>query len=302
MYLSKETEFRVRRRGPFLSWRSSLRWETQTSGVISRLGLLLVGRTEVVSPRVLIREDSQLLITAGAYQRGNMVGYRVLWRRDGLRKDQCIVTWNVLESSAEEPWQERTFDVRNLLGQTGSFVIEPTAETTATNCAELIIYEIVLASRCELDLERARSFRKLRIENEKRNFDAYYQHEVFQNSKPTDAGNADAAATNVPGTPSLPPKLLSAFEYSRRRLAERIKLNPPPFGYLLHQYVKDSDFAPMKRGGRRLRVLSVCSGAARIETSMLRGLSPELIEITLLDINENLLRLGKQACQHHLLR
>jgi SAM-dependent methyltransferase len=79
----------------------------------------------------------------------------------------------------------------------------------------------------------------------------------------------------------------SVFGFAQRCLGHAIPLNPPNF----------HDRISRIRRGRPLRVLSLCSGAARIEEEIFKS-SAEPVELTLLDASEDLIRRASSRMSH----
>lgn len=98
-------------------------------------------------------------------------------------------------------------------------------------------------------------------------------------------------------TESPPVPVVSALKFSRTRLAEMIHLEPPPFGWRLRTRVNAFSAARKPGDSSKFRVLSICSGAGRIEADMVRNLPHEAVSLTLLDVNGNLLELARQSLQ-----
>ena len=210
---------------------------------------------------------------------------------------------------SRNPWVERHFRPALPQGATGSFIVECASVSGAPSAGELALYEFVVSDEPSLDLDRARAFRGLRMRNEKSNFDAYYQHSLFQEAEDAPApcprttfatrlkrswsalaGQRPAAppeATRVP-TPAAAPAPASAFTYSHNLLLARLALAPPAFGLRLAARAA----APSRDGP--LRILSLCSGEARIEAGLVRHLPAGSVSLTLLDMNPDLLNRATQ--------
>jgi SAM-dependent methyltransferase len=225
-------------------------------------------------------------------------------------------------------WLERRFPVPPLPGGRGSLVVEcETPSAGVADGAALALYELVVSDAASLDLERARTFNALRQRNEKANFDAYYKHVVFQqDSAPPPpardwkqplrwarasaarvrdslvrlgAHNAAAleqappppAAETAPAPtdpkaarmpPPAPPR--SSILVAREILARKLSLTPPSF------YERMNARLAARAPGTKLRVLSLCSGEARIEEGLVRHTPPGSVHLTVCDLNPDLLK------------
>lgn len=292
-----------------------VRWETYRLGVIPRLGFALETGYVAVTPPFTIRAGDICALTMGPHPESVVNGARfvVLWRRRGAvgagNGGKTILFKGVmLEVAPEEPWMTWQFPIDEVGGTTGSIIIRFSREFLPFRVPKkMAIYDITVSDAGSLQLEQARSFRALRIRNEQANFDAYYQHVMFQqavdNQKP-EPSDERCSATNAtapqpvaldmsqaPQPPSLP--TLSVTHYSRARLVERIHLEPPPFGWRLGSRVRAFRAARTPGDATKVRVLSICSGAARIEAAMIRPLPADAVSLTLMDVNSNLLELAR---------
>jgi SAM-dependent methyltransferase len=150
----------------------------------------------------------------------------------------------------------------------------------------------------------------LRMRNEKANFDAYYQHSLFQEVEATPvprpratvatrlkrswsalAGRRPASPPEVTQTPApavVAAAPVSAFTYSHNLLLERLALTPPAFG------VRLAARAAARSSDGPIRILSLCSGEARIEAGLVRHLPAGSASLTLLDMNPDLLNRATQ--------
>jgi SAM-dependent methyltransferase len=225
------------------------------------------------------------------------------------------------------PWLERSFRTAALPGGLGSLVVECQPASPAAHGGALALYELVVSEEASLDLERARTFKALRQRNEKANFDAYYKHIAFQQDGapplPTEwkralrwarasvaslRGSVDRQlASRRDGLPSEPPPPAAASEVTasetataatapprssllvaREMLAQKLALSPPSFSERLS--VRVAARAP----GQKLRILSLCSGEARIEEGLLRQAPSDSVQLTVFDLNPDLLKTAKR--------
>lgn len=146
-----------------------------------------------------------------------------------------------------------------------------------------------------------------RGENEKKHFSAVYRDSFYAAS--ASAGTATPGASRREFVPlrvgrlgsldsrlrdrlsSMPPlPEETVFAYSLRLLQDLLPGAPPDFSNRIRTRAADAH--------RPLRILSLCSGAARIEQSLTAPCSSSL-EIVLFDINEDLLRIAASGFAAH---
>jgi SAM-dependent methyltransferase len=330
---------------------NSVTWRTVAINVIPRLALVITVGSRVVFEPTKVNAGDVGLITFGPTQ-GDFIpdGLRVVvWFRfvDGIVSMGTAGTEIELFSERipgfdpRRPWVEYQFRLDEVVGTTGSFIVECTsASRPRPRKGELALYEFVVSDERSLDLNRARAFKQLRMRNEKANFDAYYQHSIFQknvSSGPNDHNTQVDAASDTARVSRIRPSptdqknsfsiLLkrfyraitgecstgqardkehsisqeapivgptNAFSYSHDLLLKKLNLTPPPFGWRLQTKLREFNSASKADMSSKFRVLSLCSGAARIEADIIRGLPAERLSMTLLDMNPDLLNTAKQ--------
>ena len=86
----------------------------------------------------------------------------------------------------------------------------------------------------------------------------------------------------------------NAFSYSHSLLVEKLGISPPSFGWRLQTKLNEFIADRGVNGNSKLRVLSLCGGAARIEAGLIGGLPGDHLELTLLDLNPDLLNTAKR--------
>lgn len=166
----------------------------------------------------------------------------------------------------------------------------------------IAIYEMATALLEDIPKVRARAFAAERTRNELAHFTHVYEHLIYHDDKATTPSHvfdgacatidelvrvADAVHEASPHTdpmhypePSeLDTKLHDAYHYSHHLLSQKLNAVPPNFADRLRAIGKD----------REPRILSLCSGAARIEASFAATSGVEA-QWTLMDISEPLLR------------
>lgn len=286
-------------------------WRTLRISVIPRLALVVRPGSRVVFEPCTVRAGESGLIVFGPTGPDwvpNGLGVTIRFRlqdEPGARGQPTeLALWHdrVPRFDPREPWVERRFDPGAAAGRSGRFVVECVAAPGAPpEEGELALFELVTSDEGTMDLARARSFRRLRMRNEKATFDAYYRHSIFQDDAGLAARPAQVAATGDAGAPAAVPSPApaaspaSAFSHAHALLVERLALDPPAFGWRLRTKLEALIGSRGTDPRSRLRILSLCSGAARIETDFVRGLDGDRLSVTLLDLNPDLLRLAKES-------
>lgn len=164
------------------------------------------------------------------------------------------------------------------------------------------IYELAVAWPEFLPNVRARAFRTERTRNELAHFAHVYEHDIYRNEKGPEAPPASveadlhcrslddliegASVARGPGSDLLypdpeevPAQLRDAYHYSHHLLTRQLNADPPNFVERLRAIGKD----------RTPRILSLCSGAARIEASFATASGVDA-HWTLMDLSESLLK------------
>lgn len=185
-----------------------------------------------------------------------------------------------------------------------------TLRVTGPSGAELGVRDLVVGRVDRLDALVAQSDYVWRGDNEKKHFSAVYQDDFYAGAGPGEATQAPSgrlvyASARDPQPASTDARLrekLSAipfrpeettFVYALRLLQGLLPGVPPDFSQAIRLRAAAT--------GRGLRVLSLCSGAARIEQALTAPCVTPL-EIILFDLNEDLLRLAASgfAPQHRI--
>lgn len=170
----------------------------------------------------------------------------------------------------------------------------------------LALLGLVVCSRSELPLHRARTQHAWRLQNEIAHFSTAYASEFYKDRRTDHCGQtaAQSPPRAMPTSMSGSGESASQREQVRDKLRERLKSVEPnageqAFGYahrMLGLLIPDQapDFAARlrilsaARGGRPLRVLSLCAGEAAIEARLLKEAGVD-VQLTLIDVNAGLL-------------
>lgn len=222
--------------------------------------------------------------------------------RDGARmggEPSVLCELPILGGLQTPFWRTSEFDLSFLAGKQVSLAISCRPGPLGDPSADwLAISDLCFARADRLTLVRAQSFHKLRSRNEIEHFSAVYRHSMYsevQDSR-AEATTGRLRATRRLGTREVevpselgfiqgdvsPQQGEAAFEYASRLLGSCIRQAPPDFGGRLKSRA---------RARRGLKVLSLCSGAARIEADFAATASRE-VWWSLLDMNADLLGLA----------
>jgi len=168
--------------------------------------------------------------------------------------------------------------------------------------SKLAIVKWVVGPNDRISLLTARRHRYRRIKRTIESFNATYDHEMYAHrkvddrredassfrplqknlSRPKRKSEDPIAAESLPNLPSA--KVMEGddvYRYAHRVLENLIAIPPPNFSKRIHSIYE--------RKSRPVRILSLCSGAAGVERRMIADADCP-VEITLFDLNENLMR------------
>lgn len=201
---------------------------------------------------------------------------------------------------------EAVVDLSAYAGEACKLTLHAVPDANANSSGgSLAIYECVIANSENLPNVRARTFRSERSANELAHFTAVYDHQIYRDSSPDRGAACDAsqstpvhslsslierpaaASHGVPGAvqspeyPSpadLPPGLRDPYHYTHYLLSTQLRSIAPDFVQRLK----------VLGAQRPLRILSLCSGSARIEASFAAAAGIEA-HWTLMDLSEPLL-------------
>lgn len=173
--------------------------------------------------------------------------------------------------------------------------------------SKLAVVKWVAGPNDRISLLTARRHQSRRIKTDLKTFNAAYDHAMYAN-RAADGQREGASSlsllTNIPSGPRPKPEdpitaefLLSlpsakvrdgddVFNYTHRILVSLIPTRPPNFPKRIRSV--------HEREGRPARILSLCSGAAGIERRLIADAGCP-VEITLFDLNENLMRKAAAA-------
>jgi len=296
--LSEETKFQIET--PFLGfWKDSwVLWRESVHAQSGRLGLVVLAGARVVFEPFLVTDTDAGIITIGAgLPKISNDGLNVLVKFRSISDSHLIkgMTEEILLNhhiscfSPDKPWIDLEIPLGSIAGKNGSFVLEchpgPQNDPTADHLA---IYEFVISPKESLRLNRARAFMARRILNERKYFTAIYEHPMYNDS--TVSEPTEHECKTVPSV-SDPP--VSVYGHAMELLNNRLDTIPPNF----HDRLRNKVLCQAKTTAgnkRKLKIFSLCSGAARIEIDLIRQLPVGSVELTISDINADLLEGAKR--------
>ncbi|MCA8955182.1 MAG: class I SAM-dependent methyltransferase [Planctomycetes bacterium] len=242
--------------------------------------VVLAGARAAFGPLEVL-PDSRCLLTFGAGLpeiSPDGLEVRLAFREAG--RAPVIVWQDALPAfDNERPWRKVVVDLSGQAGKRGDLLIYCDPGPRNESAADwLAVYELVVSPAAELTLNRARAFPALRAANEIAHFSQTYTHALYE---------APAEQAAVPSEPPAP----DVYRYYTDRLLQRLELDCIDFASRLR--------ARIAQQSGPVRVLSLASGAARIEEELLRGVDPERVALTLTDLNPDLLRIATERLESH---
>lgn len=281
---------------------ASLRWIKLEGFVDKRTALILHIGEEINLPDTLkIHKDTHLFIRYASPSPDLNTGTikcEILYSQSLEQKPEktiAILFLNGHEQSRE--WREVDLDISFLAGYRGHFIVRCISETNALLTSKcLAISDLCIAREDRLSLIRSRSFHELRSHNEIEHFSSVYRHSMYSEVQNKQAKVAlsqsrpvrklidapvlmDELKSSVVLSDVLPLTSESPYDYATRLLGNGIAQTAPDFAKRLKL---------RSESGRIVRVLSLCSGAARFEASFSSQVGNN-VEWSLLDINVDLL-------------
>jgi SAM-dependent methyltransferase len=172
--------------------------------------------------------------------------------------------------------------------------LDATLPVQISKDAPIILSRFTIGMKHELDLLDARTFHDLRVKNEIGHFTDVYDHEMYKTTEYQDTPTRVkelAAISQAPNytkeyfvDPLEPLPEESVYKYAMRLLDAAHEHETPDFRSRINE---------VQSGKTSLRVLSLCVGAARIESSI-HAISNRPINWTLQDINLELLKKARK--------
>lgn len=283
------------------------RWMQMSHCIDKRYSMILVAGEQFLIKRISnIEKDTHLFVRFGAglpeISADGLV-FEILFseQKDQQKAADVIATFPIAGGQQPPNWRETDLDVSYLTGRRGYFMIRchPGAENDPRG-DWLAIADLCVAMKDRLILVKARSFHELRSRNEIEHFSWVYRHSMYTQMQDR---RAEIAEGQVRPVRSLPhhTDIDSTHQVKRVNELEPVP-NESPYAYgsrLLSANIAQSspDFIGRLKlkaeSGAPLKVLSLCSGAARIEADFASRVGSN-VEWSLLDINPDLLGLASK--------
>lgn len=293
--LSEETEFKVE--APFLGkWLGKwVLWRESGHIPSGRLGLVVLAGARVVFEPFHVTDSYAGIITVGAGLPeissdglDVVVKFRSISdsRFSSTVTEETLLYHHISCFDPDHPWVELEAPLNSIAGKYGQFILEcdpgPLNDPRADHLA---IYEFVISPREHMRLNRARAFMARRMRNESRYFTPVYEHAMYSSGSSAGEPAEYECGCSVSAE--------SAYGYAIRSLNERSDTKPPDFaGRLKNKVFFQTKTITSKT--RKLKILSLCCGAARVEEDFIRQLPQDSVELTITDINPRLLEIAKK--------
>jgi len=160
-----------------------------------------------------------------------------------------------VENGNDSFWNEVSVSLVKIAGKKGSIEIFCGPGPDKNPAADwLAVLELHICTQAQLTLSKARMHTERRAENEKAHFSAVYRLPMFNKHK------------------------INAFSFAQQLVRQRVLKKPINYKMRMMEKAKY----------KKLRVLSLCSGSANLEASLIKGIE-DRIDLTLFDINADLL-------------
>ena len=283
-YLDEDDAPEVRRdQGAVGQWR----WLSQNRFGAPVRSLVIVAGEEAVTPLITIGHDYVLAIAlAQAIESISPDGLDaiVTFEEDhGLGLDLILLAFR----PGRPNHRTLTLELSDLEGRTGRLVVRCLPGPNNDRTSDwLAIENLVIGRSDRLTLLSAQSHKRWRTANEIGHFNQAYEHPAYDHRRseppiaPPSPGSSsileETFALHLEDIQGLPRD--NAFTFASRYLEDLMPVKPPNFAHRLKTRAK---------GRERLRILSLCSGTAEVEESIITGV--ENVELTLFDINEHLM-------------
>jgi predicted TPR repeat methyltransferase len=261
-------------------------WQASVHTQPGRLGLvILAGSMVAFEPTAIQASDTGFITVGAALPDISSDGLDVLVRfRTGTGEELPLLTERILSYDAGHPWFEFELDLTACRGKSGSIVVECGPGPANDPSADwLSVYECVISAPEQRGIERARAFKEYRAKNE-------VEHFSFVDSLPAKANGRESfwQRLTAVGNRSISLSPPGAQRYAGDLLQKELKQPIPDFTALLKRKI-----GKLPKGSK-LRVLSLCCGVADKETMLISRVDGSRVDLTLMDLNAQLLEKAKQ--------
>jgi len=276
------------------------RWQYPQHCNDKRYSLIMVSSEQLkTTDTIHLSQDTNLFIRYTALSpklSTEDLSFELQFLSDQQLKPITIAKLTMTEKQPYENWNAANFDLTWLSGHKGQLVINRPSNSSSTTNDLIAIAELCIARVDQLALIKSKSFNALRTKNEIAHFSNAYKHEMYTTiqdkqakvaagkTRPirkliaeTDTNTSQDTSDKIENI--MPNAEESSHGYASRLLSLKLNQTPPNFIDRLNKLARQKD---------KIKVLSLCSGAARIEAGF-SAASPDNIEWSLLDINTDLL-------------
>lgn len=283
--------------------RPDRRWLSIPHTGIARPALVLAAGEIVTLPKNRIEVGEQLVLRYGAaHDRLKGGGVMLVVKLSTSSGVAELARLPIADDSTGLVPREILFDISPWAGQEAAIRLQVTNASKAPN-AWLAIYDAAVSTPERHGLMHARAFRTERTENEIQHFSTVYDHAMYQirpsefreqsrqciplKDLVTSQCDTEIAAPMTIAHP-LPadvlPSTSNPYEYAHHILGLNLQAPAPDFSTRLADMGQRRNATP----DRPLKILSLCAGAARIESQFARNAGTPS-HWTLLDISSDLL-------------
>jgi ubiquinone/menaquinone biosynthesis C-methylase UbiE len=290
-YLSEETPFQIETEaGAPLIAPGAPAWvffQTSVHTPVCRIALVLLAGSKAVFEPFRILGDERGLLTVGqalpGISRDGLVA-KLYFRHNSGKT--LLASVSIPKECGAAPWTEVEFSLKPVAGSEGSIVIEcdpgPDNDSTAD---WLAVYECVVSPPWQFRLNRARAFQAWRTRNELQHMSRVYTEGDFYESEHSFPPYQRTEPTEERINQL---RQISANSFDMANLFVQDLIGPPALPFHARLATK-AHYA-----SRPLRVLSLCSGEARVEAEMIQRSGVRNLNVTLMDVNAQLLERARR--------
>ncbi len=254
----------------------------------TRIALVILAGAKAIFEPISIAGDERGLLTIGqalpAISDDGLVAKLVFRGESG---DIPLASVSLPRALMGAPWLEVEFSLKNVAGRTGSLVLEcdpgPRRDSTAD---WLAVYECVVSPSATFRRDRARAFQAWRTKNELLHMGRTYTEGDFYSG---------TVLRNAYERPELSPERIEELRRQSTNPYEMVHLIVEtlvgPRSYQFHARLSEK----VRYAKHPLRILSLCSGEARVETELMERSAVSGVKMTLVDVNPDLLARARRT-------
>ena len=267
-------------------------WQTNAHTSPARLGLAILAGSQVVfEPRKIELDETGLVNIGAALPTISSDGLEISirFRPAGGEGDEIRLARKHVESYDDStPWEEIEIDLDACRGMFGSLIVECAPGPQGDPCADwAALYELVLSPPEKRTLLRARSLREWRAKNEIEHFSSW--HSPAEEPRRAGSGVLGWLRQGRDQNEGLSPA--DAQRFAGELLQREFGRPFPNFVGLLRKRIGDPQSA------QKVRMLALCCGTARKESILMSRVDGARVDLTLMDLNAELLERAKTRFQ-----